>query len=56
MIVDAYIKGDNLVYECPDCCSEITVSDKDKELALTFEDIIIDTCPECGVVLTIKLN
>lgn len=43
-------------YECPDCFSEITISDKDKELALAFGDIIIDTCPECAVILTIKMN
>ena len=56
MMVDAYFKEDNIIYECPDCHSEITVSDKDKELALAFGDIIIDTCPECGVVLTIKMD
>lgn len=49
-------KGDSLAYECPDCFSEITISDKDKELALAFGDIIIDTCPECAVILTIKMN
>ena len=37
MIVDAYIKEDSLVYECPDCCSEITVSDKDKETLAATE-------------------
>lgn len=56
MEINAYLKEDRLVYECPDCCSEITVSDKDKELTLAFGDIITDTCPECGIVLTIKLD
>lgn len=56
MEIEAYFKEDNIVYECPDCCSEITISDKGKELALTFGDIIIDTCPECGIILTIKMN
>lgn len=58
MEIDVYIKGDSLAYEYPDCFSEITISDKDKdkELALAFGDIIIDTCPECAVILTIKMN
>ena len=56
MEIDVYIKGDSLAYECPGCFSEITISDKDKELALAFGDIIIDTCPECAVILTIKMN
>lgn len=56
MEIEVYLKDNDLVYECPDCCSEITISDKDKELALTFGDIITDTCPECGAVLTIKMN
>lgn len=37
MEIDVYIKGDSLAYECPDCFSEITISDKDKELALALE-------------------
>lgn len=56
MEIEAYLKDNSLVYECPNCCSEIIVSDKDKELALAFGDIITDTCPECGAVLTIKMN
>lgn len=56
MIVDAYIKEDSLVYECPDCCSEITISSEEKEEELAFGEVITDTCPKCGVVLTIKMN
>lgn len=29
---------------------------RNKELALAFGDIIIDTCPECAAILTIKMN
>lgn len=30
------LTSDTHAYECPDCFSEITISDKDKELALAF--------------------
>lgn len=55
MIVDAYFKEDNIIYECPECHSEITISSEEKEEELAFGEVITDTCPECGVVLIIKM-
>ena len=28
MEIEAYLKDNSLVYECPNCCSEITISDQ----------------------------
>lgn len=56
METNVYLKEDYFVYECPNCKSEITGSDKHKELALASADIVTETCPECGEILTLKLN
>ena len=45
MEIEAYLKDNSLVYECPDCCSEIIVSDKDKE-ADSLEEAIYIMCNE----------
>lgn len=56
METNVYIKEDHFVYECPICKSEITVTDKRKELVLEFADVFTETCPECGEILILKLD
>lgn len=47
-------KSFDIVYECPACGAEITVTDEDESLALAMADIIDTNCPECGEHLEVE--
>lgn len=57
METNIHIKDNVFYYNCPNCQSKINIVDKkDKELTLVIGDTITETCPECGEILTLKLD
>lgn len=59
MRTKSYTKSDkngsfDIIYECPNCSSEITVTDEDESLALAMADRVDTNCPECGEPLEIE--
>lgn len=59
MKTKSYTKSDkngsfDIVYQCPNCSVEITVTDGDESLALAMADRVDTNCPYCGEPLEIE--